>query len=77
MSKKRCPQLDEITAEDLETLIDKWIIGRHGERNRKIMKRNLIDGICFEPLAAEFELSVRQVKNIVYKGEDKIFCKHW
>jgi len=75
MSEKRCPELDDITVEDLNILIDRWIIGRHGERNRKIMRRNLIDGIGFEPLAAEFDLSVRQVKNIVYKGEDKIFSK--
>lgn len=39
------------------------------------MKRRLIDGVYFEPLAEEFDLSVRQVKNIVYKGEDIIF-KH-
>jgi hypothetical protein len=45
------------------------------EQNRAIMKRRLIDGICFEPLADEFDLSVRQVKNIVYKCEDKISSK--
>lgn len=28
-----------------------------------------------EPLAEEFDLSVRQVKNIVYKCEDLLFCK--
>lgn len=53
-------------------LIDEYI---HNERNRAIMKRRLIDGVYFEPLAEEFDLSVRQVKNIVYKGEDIIF-KH-
>lgn len=37
------------------------------------MKRRLIDGVCYEPLAEEFMLSVRQVKNIVYKGEKQIF----
>lgn len=36
------------------------------------MKRRLIDGVCYEPLAEEFSLSVRQVKNIVYKGEKQI-----
>ena len=39
------------------------------------MKRRLIDGIRFEPLAEEFDLSVRQVKNIVYKEQEKIFKK--
>ena len=53
-------------------LIDEYI---HSERDRKILKRRLIDGIFFEPLAEEFELSVRRVKDIVYKGQEKIFTK--
>lgn len=51
-------------------VIDEYI---HSERDRDIIKRRLIDGICFEPLAEEFGLSVRQTKNIVYKCERKIF----
>ena len=53
-------------------LIDEYI---HSERDRKILKRRLIDGIFFEPLAEEFNLSVRRVKDIVYKGQEKIFTK--
>lgn len=53
----------------LRELIDEWV---KGERNRNIMKRRLIDRICYEPLAEEFNLSVRQVKTIVYKGEQSI-----
>lgn len=56
----------------IENLIDEWILN---ERNRAILKRRLLDGICYEPLAEEFDLSVRQVKNIVYKAEMKLF-KH-
>lgn len=59
----------------IENAIEEWIVGKNAERDRKILKRRLIDGICFEPLAEEFELSVPQVKRIVYKGEEKIF-KH-
>lgn len=59
----------------MEHLIDEWIIGRNAERNRKIMKRRLIDGVIFDDLAEEFELSVRQTKNIVYKCEERLF-KH-
>ncbi len=44
-----------ITSKDIEQAIDLYIIGRHAERNRKILRRRLIDGICFEPLAEEFE----------------------
>lgn len=53
-------------------VIDEYI---HNERDRKILKRRFIDGICYEPLAEEFRLSVRQTKNIVYKHEWTIF-KH-
>lgn len=59
----------------IENAIEEWIIGKNAERDRKILKRRLIDGICYEPLAEEFELSVPQIKRIVYKGEEKIF-KH-
>ena len=55
---------------ELTTAIDEWILN---ERDRAILKRRLIDGICFEPLAEEFDMSVRQIKRIVYKGEDVIF----
>lgn len=46
----------------------------HSERDRAILKRKLIDGIFFEPLSEEFELSVRQTKNIVYRGKEKVFA---
>lgn len=60
---------------ELDRLIDEWILGRNAERDRKILKRRLFDGVTYERLAEEFELSVRQVKNIVYKGEDIIFSR--
>lgn len=57
---------------EIESLIDERIIGKNAERNRAILKRRLIDGIYFEPLAEEFDLSIRQTQNIVYKGIDKL-----
>lgn len=59
---------------EIEKLTDEWIVGRNAERDRKILKRRLLDGITFERLAEEFDLSVRQVKNIVYRREDELFC---
>ena len=56
----------------IENLIDEWI---HSERDRRILKRRLIDGIYFEDLAYEFDLSTRRIKSIVYKNEDKLFKK--
>lgn len=64
-----------ISRSELEYLIDEWIIGKNSERDRKILKRRLLDGICYEPLAEEFDLSVQQIKNIIYKSQDKLF-KH-
>lgn len=62
--------MTEYTNSEVSKLIDEYI---HSERDRKILKRRFVDGICFEPLAEEFDISVRQVKNIVYKGQKKIF----
>ena len=60
----------EYTNSQIRDLIDEYI---HNERNRAILKRRLIDGVCFEPLAEEFQLSVRQTKNIIYKEQDRLF----
>ena len=47
----------------------------HNERDRKILERRLIDGVTFEKLAEEYELSVSQVKRIVWKGSETVFGK--
>lgn len=47
----------------------------HSERDRAILKRRLIDGVFFDLLADEFDLSVRQVKNIVYRGQERVFAR--
>lgn len=60
----------DYTNSEISGLIDEII---HSERDRAILKRRLIDGICYEPLAEEFGLSVRQVKNIIYKSQEKLF----
>lgn len=57
---------------EIAAIIDDTI---HNERNRAILKRRFIDGICLEPLAEEFSLSVSQVKNIIYHNENRIFKK--
>ena len=62
----------DYTNTQIASAIDEWI---HSERDREILKRRLIDGICFEPLAEEFGLSPRHVKNIVYKAQETLF-KH-
>lgn len=58
---------------EIARLIDERI---HSERNRRILKERLCNGVRFEPLAEMFDLSVRQVKNIVYKARNELFFGH-
>ena len=60
----------EYTNSEVTDAIDELI---HSERDRSILKRRLIDGLTYEKLAEEFDLSVTQIKRIVYKGEDILF----
>lgn len=61
---------DELTTSKVALMIDEYIFN---ERDRNILKRRLLDGITYERLAEEFDMSVRQIKNIVYKGEKRVF----
>lgn len=63
----------DLSKTEVEYLIDEWVIGKYAERDRAIMRRRLIDGVCYEPLAEEFDLSVAQVKRIIYKRRNQIF----
>ena len=62
----------EYTNSQIRQIILEYI---HSARDRGILERRLIDGICYDALAQEYDLSERQIKNIVYKGEAIIF-KH-
>ena len=61
--------INDLSRREIENLIDEWI---HNARNRRILRRRLIDGVRFEPLAEEFDLSVTQVKNIVYNARRRL-----
>ncbi len=63
---------DDRPRSEISHLIDEWIFN---ERDRAILKRRLLDGVTYDRLAEEFDLSVRHVKTIVYKAQDKLF-KH-
>lgn len=62
--------MPEYTNSQIRALIDEHI---HSERDRAILKRRLIDGICYEPLAEEFDISRSQVIRIIEKGERAVF----
>lgn len=65
----------DLSRSEIEYLIDEWVVGRNAQRDRALLKRRLCDGITYDCLSEEFDLSVRQVKNIVYKREKKLY-KH-
>ena len=51
------------------------IIGEfiHSERDRAIAARKLVDDITFEQLAEDFNMSVSQIKRIVYRCASIVF----
>lgn len=55
----------DLSRTDTERLINEWILNA---RDRDILRRRLIDGVPFEELAEEFNLSTQRVKAIVYQS---------
>lgn len=62
----------DYTNSQIAAVIDEVI---HSERDRKLLKRRYIDGIHFEALAEEFDMSVRHCKRVIYTQSEKLF-KH-
>lgn len=57
-------------------MIDEWVFNK---KKREILKARILDGMTYEKIAEDFDMSVRQIKNIV-KTEtqqlaDKIISK--
>ena len=67
-------KLPEYTNSEIEARIDDLI---HSERDRQILRRRLIDGITFEALAEERDMSVAQIKRIIYRGVERIFRQRY
>ena len=62
----------EYTNSQIRDLMSEYI---HSERDRRILYRRLVDGVCYEPLAEEFQLSVSQVKRIIQRESGILFRK--
>ena len=62
----------EYTNSQIDKLISEYI---HSDRDRRILRRRLIDGVCYDSLAEEFDMSVRWIKAIVKKEKNALF-KH-
>lgn len=54
---------------EIIAVINEWI---HSERDRAIMIDRFVNGYTYEKLAEIHDLSVRQVKRIIYKCSDAI-----
>lgn len=69
---RRRIDLDNISNSEIDNLINEWI---HSERDRQVLHLRLVDGLTYEKIADRMEMSDRQIKNIVYKAEARLF-KH-
>lgn len=73
MVRKDGRDLDDLDNIEIAEAIDRYV---RGERARALLKRSLIDKICIEPLAEEFDISVSTVKRDLYKAQEQFF-KHF
>ena len=62
----------EYTNTRIREIIAEYI---HSERDRMILCKRYIDGLTIERLSEETELSVSQVKRILWKNSEIVFRK--
>ena len=55
--------------QEYESVIDEWV---RNERDRIALKRKYLDGICYERIAEELDISRRTVQNIVTRWKKVI-----
>ena len=58
-----------LSRSELQYLIDQWIFN---ERDRRILVDWLLNGMTYERIAEKYDMSDRQIKNIVYKTMDRL-----
>ena len=55
---------------EISRVIDDYI---HSARDRRVLKLRFIDGLTYEKIALEMDMSVRQIQNIIYRHEMVVF----
>ena len=60
----------EYSNSQIRVIIAEYI---HDEKHRKLMCRRMIDNVTLERLAEEFQMSVSQVKRIIWKNSEIVF----
>ena len=57
----------KINAWEWEQAIDDYVIGKKAQRDKTILKLNLIYGYSYTYIAGKVDMSVRQIANIIPK----------
>ena len=70
----------ELSREEYESAIWQWIIGRNGERDRRILSMYLFDGITYEEMQRRLDregypLSIDRLKQVISERKAQLF-KH-
>ena len=65
--------MKDYTVDELNHAIDQWIRGRNALRNREIFRMSFIDGVPQEQIAEQFDMSTRQIQNIIYACQRQLF----
>lgn len=65
--------MKDYTVDELNHAINQWIRGRNALRNREIFRMSFIDGIPQEQIAEQFDMSTRQIQNIIYACQNQLF----
>ncbi len=68
----KIPSDTDLDRHDWEALIDRWIFN---EEHRKMLKRNLLDGVHYEALAEEFDCSRDKVARLIPRLQNQLFKK--
>lgn len=67
-------ELNNLSRSEIEALVTEWIFS---ERDRKLLRRRLLDGIKIETLSFEFDLSETQVKRILKQCKERLVQHSW
>lgn len=68
-------KLKEMKKSTIEEIVNEHVVGFKAKRNRRLLILRWCDGLTYEELAEELDMSVSQVKKITYDYE-KVLCKH-
>lgn len=61
--------IPDYTNSQMNSLIDEHI---HNVKYRAILKLRYLDGMTYDQIAEEMDMSVQQIKTIVYRAQNKL-----